>query len=179
MGEATRSYTSLEGYPDADPAPREDTSGTRYTEKENASEAPSLDPSQASSDIEHRYLTFDTALPTPSFARAQTTTPPPEPPNLTPYTSPFLWSRPRKTLLTILACAGTIMSAAAAGSYSAPQAVLSEAWGISHVVYNLGLTIFCIGFGIAPMVLAPFSEINGRRPMFLGSGVLFAGMLTS
>lgn len=30
-----------------------------------------------------------------------------------------------------------------------------------------------LGFAVAPMVLAPFSEINGRRPVFLASGILF------
>lgn len=29
------------------------------------------------------------------------------------------------------------------------------------------------GFAVAPMVLAPFSEINGRRPVFIASGILF------
>lgn len=30
-----------------------------------------------------------------------------------------------------------------------------------------------LGFAIAPMILAPFSEINGRRPVFVFSGIAF------
>lgn len=33
--------------------------------------------------------------------------------------------------------------------------------------------MICLGFAVAPMVLAPFSEINGRRPVFIASGILF------
>lgn len=148
-------------------------------EKQDQScDTPTPTPSQLG-DVEYRYLTFSTELPPPSFARSApddaAQTPPPEPPDLRPYISPFLWSEGRKTLLTIIACLGTVLSAAAAGSYSPPQALLSVEWGVSRVVYNIGLTIYCIGFAIAPMALAPFSEINGRRPMFLASGLLFNG----
>jgi MFS family permease len=69
------------------------------------------------------------------------------------------------------------MSAYAAGEYTPPADELTAKWGVSRVVYNLGITLFCLGFGIAPMVLAPFSEINGRRPIFVSSGVVFTGML--
>jgi MFS family permease len=36
------------------------------------------------------------------------------------------------------------------------------------------MTAFTAGFAIAPMALAPFSEINGRKPVFLVTGVVFA-----
>ena len=36
----------------------------------------------------------------------------------------------------------------------------------------LGITTFCIGYAIAPMLFAPFSEIKGRYPVFLGAGVV-------
>lgn len=64
-----------------------------------------------------------------------------------------------------------------AGEISPSSAELTKEWGISQVVYNLGITLFCIGFALAPMVLAPFSEINGRRPIFIASGILFVGMV--
>ena len=35
------------------------------------------------------------------------------------------------------------------------------------------ITVFTSGFAIAPMVLAPFSELNGRRPVFIATGLLF------
>ena len=46
-------------------------------------------------------------------------------------------------------------------------------WNVSHVAVLVGITTFTTGFAIAPMVLAPFSELNGRKPVFVATGVLF------
>jgi hypothetical protein len=129
-------------------------------------------------EIEYLYLTFDTELPTPAGISSPKPDlpPPPECPNLKPFTSPFLWSKSRKTLITWLACGVTVLAAYSAGEYEPAAQQLIPIWGVSEVVFNLGVTIFCTGFAIAPMVLAPFSEINGRRPVFLASGILFTGM---
>ncbi|KAL1858787.1 hypothetical protein Daus18300_009921 [Diaporthe australafricana] len=43
----------------------------------------------------------------------------------------------------------------------------------SRAAVLAGITTFCVGFALAPMVLAPFSEINGRYPVFSISGVVF------
>ncbi|KAL2216745.1 putative MFS multidrug transporter [Thermoascus aurantiacus ATCC 26904] len=127
-------------------------------------------------EIEYLYLTFETPLPTPAGISSPPQpgqSPPPECPDLKPYTSPFLWSSTRKTVITWISCAVTALAGYSAGEYAPATPVLSPWWNVSHVVCNLGITVFCIGFAIAPMVLAPFSEINGRRPMFVSSGILF------
>jgi MFS family permease len=98
---------------------------------------------------------------------------PPPCPDLTPYTSPFLWSLQRKRFTTYLSCCATVVTAYCAGSYAPPAATMSLAWSVSEVAVLAGITTFCAGFGIAPMVLAPFSEINGRYPVFITSGVIF------
>ena len=130
-------------------------------------------------EIEHLFLSFETELPTPLITSSSDEpghTPPPDPPNLKKYTSPFLWPKWRKSVMTWLSCAATALAGYSAGEASPASTELTDAWGIGKVVYNLSITIFCIGFGLAPMVLAPFSEINGRRPVFVASGVLFVGM---
>lgn len=131
-----------------------------------------------SREIEYLYLDFDTPLPTPLI-----TSPPgsgqfspPEPPNLKKYGSPFLWPKWRKSIMTWISCAVTALAGYSAGEASPASTELTAEWGISLVVYNLAITIFCVGFGLAPMVLAPFSEINGRRPIFVISGIIFVGM---
>jgi len=78
--------------------------------------------------------------------------------------------------MTYIACGVTALAGYAAGEVSPASEELTEKWGISAVVYNLSITLFCCGFALAPMVLAPFSEINGRRPIFIASGILFVGM---
>jgi MFS family permease len=37
------------------------------------------------------------------------------------------------------------------------------------------MTTFQTGFAAGPMVLAPLSEINGRKPVLLGTYALFNG----
>ncbi|KAJ5377055.1 Major facilitator superfamily domain general substrate transporter [Penicillium cosmopolitanum] len=138
--------------------------------------SPSIADSQ---EIESLYLELDTPLPTPciSLPPGPGQSAAPEPPNLEKYTSPFLWPRWRKSLMTYISCAVTALAGYSAGEVSPASDELCKEWGISSVVYNLSITLFCVGFALAPMVLAPFSEINGRRPIFIASGVLFVACL--
>lgn len=137
-------------------------------------------------EIEYLYLNFDTSLPHPvgvsspqEQREGQPQSPVPQCPDLKEYSSPFLWPKARKSVVTLVSCCVTAMAAYAAGEYSPPSKELMAKWGISKVAYNVGITLFTLGFGIAPMVLAPFSEINGRRPIFVLSGLLFTGWLIS
>lgn len=125
--------------------------------------------------IQWEYLTFETPLPRPS----KLLTPhspgngPPEEPELKQYESPFNWSPGRKRYITWLSCVATAVTAYTAGSYTAADSQMMEYWGVSKVAITVGVTTFTTGFAIAPMVLAPFSEINGRRPMFVVTGILY------
>ena len=125
--------------------------------------------------IAWHYLTWNTVLPPPAFTTVKDVdqTKLPSPASYEKYISPFTWSPARKRFITWLSCAATTLTAYVAGSYTAGDAQMMEYWGVSHVAITVGVTIFTCGFGIAPMVLAPFSEINGRRPMFVVTGVLF------
>lgn len=125
--------------------------------------------------IIYHHLTFDTNLPSPSPFRPW---PPdgtslPDPPDLRKYASPFTWSESRKRTITWLSCAVTVACAYSGGSYSSASTQLSEYWGVSQTATYAGIATFTTGFALAPMVLAPFSEINGRYPVFVASGTLF------
>jgi multidrug resistance protein len=126
-------------------------------------------------EIVWRYLTFETDLPHPSTIYPTQTgqEPPPEPPNLEKYTNPFDWSGRRKDFTIWVSCVITALTAFSAGAYSPGVSQMTQEWGVSSVAALVGITTFTTGFAFAPMVLAPFSEINGRRPVFLASGVLF------
>ncbi|KAF1833797.1 MFS general substrate transporter [Decorospora gaudefroyi] len=126
-------------------------------------------------EIVWRYLTFDTELPHPSTIHPTQAdhAPPPERPDLVKYTDPFAWSDTRKRFTIWISCVITALTAFSAGAYSPGIGQMSEEWGVSSVAALVGITTFTTGFAIAPMVLAPFSEINGRRPVFLASGILF------
>jgi multidrug resistance protein len=129
----------------------------------------------ASSPIIYHYLTFETRLPLPSggLSSKSAAAPPPPQPDLKKYTSPFEWSKTRKRFTIVLSCIATLITGYTAGSYSPAAKQMSEAWHVSEVAVQIGITTFCCGFAIAPMVLAPFSEINGRYPVFVGSGILY------
>ncbi|KAL2379139.1 hypothetical protein RJ035_007222, partial [Blastomyces gilchristii] len=120
------------------------------TSTQSSSPAGRHNKEEAEEVLQYHYLTFGTSLPPPT--------------GISSPTSP----------VTALSCLVTSLSAMAAGMYSPPEKILTEKWGISGVVYNLGITLFCFGFAISPMMLAPFSEINGRRPMLVGSGILLS-----
>lgn len=126
--------------------------------------------------IVYHYLTFETSLPSPCLSRSlppEDNLSPPDPPDLQKYASPFTWSESRKRIITWLSCAVTVTCAYSAGSYAPASEQLSEYWGVSQVATYVGITTFTTGFAIAPMVLAPFSEINGRYPVFVATGALF------
>ena len=125
-------------------------------------------------NLVYHYLSFQTELPLPtSFGPAKHGSSAPEPPNLQDLVSPFTWSKSRKSFMTWLSCAVTLVTAYTAGSYSPASQQLSEYWNVSQVAIYVGITTFTTGFAIAPMVLAPFSELNGRRPVFIVTGSLF------
>jgi multidrug resistance protein len=147
------------------------------SEKENESSdftSQSRPPNEDGEIIWH-YLTFETSLPHPTTIHPTlpNQSPPPEPPNLAKYTDPFKWKESRKNLTIWVACVITALTAFSAGAYSPGVGQMMAEWHISSVAALVGITTFTTGFAIAPMVLAPFSEINGRRPVFIASGLLF------
>lgn len=126
-----------------------------------------------SEPIVYHYLEFDTAMPRPLYQILKFTHSAPEPPDLSQYQSPFEWSKARKDLSICLSCAATVLTAYTAGSYASGIDQMVAEWHVTRVATLAGITTFTIGFGIAPMALAPFSEINGRRPVFLVTGILY------
>lgn len=144
----------------------------RETEKDGEEELEELDDAWP---ITYHYLTFETELPNPSSItpKKSSSPPAPEPPNLVKFVSPFLWSQSRKNFMIWLSCIATMFTAFTAGAYSPGAEQMTREWHVSNVAFLVGITTFTTGFGIAPMVLAPFSEINGRRPVFIVSGFLF------
>lgn len=109
------------------------------------------------------YLEFDTPLLDLVSLKA---------PNLKKFDNPFDWSPRRKNTILLLCCTSTFLAAYGAGEYGFTGGTLRPEWDLGHVAFQTGLTSYGLGFAIAPMFLAPFTEINGRRPVFLLSGLL-------
>lgn len=149
-----------------------------FERKARKDSSSSIMPVENPQEIAWHYLTFNTELPSPAYlsgdleARDHRLAPPPCP-DLTQYESPFLWSKKRKDAMIWLSCTATVFTAYTAGSYAPGIGQMTQEWNISNVAAEVGITTFTCGFGIAPMFLAPFSEINGRRPVFVVTGLLW------
>jgi hypothetical protein len=130
----------------------------------------------AESDIKYLYLTFKTPLPAPNTSPISSSTPPreaPAQPDLGPCIDPHLWPESQKRRMLALSCITSFFPAYAAGSYAPPTAIMADVFGASQLVVLVGITMFCLGFALAPMALAPLSEINGRYPVFVVSGIVY------
>ena len=118
-----------------------------------------------SGNFKYEYLTFDTDVSLPGL-------------DLHKYQSALSWTPIHKTIILVLCCLCTFFAAYSAGSYSIAATPQRQKWNLSAVAFNTGVTAWAIGFALSPMFLAPFSEINGRRPVFLASAVIFlAGLI--
>ncbi|KAI1372389.1 MFS general substrate transporter [Hypoxylon crocopeplum] len=128
----------------------------------------------AGTSITNLYLTFDTPVagPYPGDLRLKNSNLP-ACPDLSRYTDPLTWPRARKGLMVAISCIATCFTAYAAGAYSEAADLIAADLHSTREGALAGVTTFCLGFAVAPMVLAPFSEINGRYPIFAIAGVVF------
>lgn len=138
---------------------------------ETVNDLPTID---ANSSITNLYLTFDTPVDCPELRDPRLEGPglPPRP-DLSRYTDPLKWPKARKGVMVAISCIATAFTAYAAGAYSEAADLLAADLHTSREGALAGVTTFCVGFAVAPMVLAPFSEINGRYPIFAVAGVVF------
>ena len=156
------------------PSQEQELWSPRIEDKANTGKASGQLPLLADASIVYHYLTFETELPLPtSLGPSQNGSPEPEPPDLRSFVSPFTWSESRKTFTVWLSCLITVLTAYTAGAYSPASDQLVAYWDVSQTAILVGITMFTTGFATAPMVLAPFSELNGRRPVFIVTGMLF------
>lgn len=123
-------------------------------------------------DIIYLRVEFGGALPRPIFREGTTSTADDE--KSRTATSPYQWSYSRKQTITWLCCAAAIFASYASSSYAPCKEQLVAEWeGVSGEAVLVGITTFTTGFGLGPMVLAPFSELKGRKPVFCATGLLF------
>ncbi|KAK8232391.1 major facilitator superfamily domain-containing protein [Phyllosticta capitalensis] len=87
--------------------------------------------------------------------------------------SPHKMSRPRKEVISWLCYLSAALASHAASAYSPAKEQLMEYWQIAAVPVLVGITTFTTGFALAPMAFAPLSEVFGRKPVFIYTGVLF------
>ncbi|KAF6803072.1 hypothetical protein CSOJ01_11149 [Colletotrichum sojae] len=89
------------------------------------------------------------------------------------HPSPFGWPLQKKITVLFGTFFASTLAAYSAGAYAMAADPLTEAWDLTSTEFNLGITLFVLGFGFAPMVLALISEVHGRYWVFVGSGAVF------
>jgi DHA1 family multidrug resistance protein-like MFS transporter len=86
---------------------------------------------------------------------------------------PHNWPLKRKVGICIMI--GTLTAAVAMGSSIFSPGLLEVAaeFHVGRVVATLGISLYVLGFATGPVVWAPLSELFGRRPVLLMSGLGF------
>ena len=89
------------------------------------------------------------------------------------FQSPFAWPTWKKMVILSTPFLAGLLAAYSAGAYALASEPLCEEWQITSTEFNLGITVYVVGFAIAPMILAPVSEAYGRYWVFIGAAVVF------
>lgn len=86
---------------------------------------------------------------------------------------PFNWRTGRKAWITLLLCLMTLFVGLATTAYSSGIDRMCSDLGVSAELGQLGLFCFNFACAIAPLFLAPFCELVGRRKVYVGAYALF------
>ncbi|GAA6006278.1 MFS transporter [Rhodotorula paludigena] len=87
--------------------------------------------------------------------------------------NPLNWSRPRKWLITFLLCMMTVMIGLSTTAYSSGIGSMVEEFHVANVVGQIGMMCFNGACAVAPLFLAPFCEMVGRREVYLSAYLCF------
>lgn len=89
---------------------------------------------------------------------------------------PFNWNPRYKAFIAMLLCLMTLFIGLATTAYSSGIGKMTTEFGVSEELGQLGLFCFNFTCALAPLFLAPFCELAGRRVVYVGSYICFALM---
>ncbi|EST09673.1 Major facilitator superfamily [Kalmanozyma brasiliensis GHG001] len=88
--------------------------------------------------------------------------------------NPQTWSQVYKWTQTIQVAIATLSVALASSAYSGAVASIHEQFHPSRdIIVTLGVSLFVLGFAFGPLFWAPFSEVVGRRNLFIFTYAVF------
>lgn len=90
--------------------------------------------------------------------------------------NPFNWSGKKKGFLSLLLCMMTLFIGLATTAYSSGISRMCAEFGVSEELGQLGLFTFNFTCALAPLFLAPFCELAGRKIIYVGGYVCFSLM---
>ncbi|GAA5857852.1 hypothetical protein JCM1840_000937 [Sporobolomyces johnsonii] len=83
--------------------------------------------------------------------------------------NPLNWPKSRKWLITFLLCMMTCFIGLSTTAFSSGIGSMTAEFGVANVVGQVGMFTFNAACAIAPLFLAPFCELVGRREVFLSA----------
>ncbi|KAJ6185161.1 hypothetical protein N7519_006462 [Penicillium mononematosum] len=90
--------------------------------------------------------------------------------------NPFNWSSGRKAFISAQLCCMTLFIGLATTAYSSGISGMAKELGTTELIGKLGLFTFNFTCALAPLFLAPFCELAGRRVIYIGAYVCFCLM---
>ncbi|KAI9822715.1 MAG: hypothetical protein M1826_000419 [Phylliscum demangeonii] len=87
--------------------------------------------------------------------------------------NPRSMSELRKWIIVLVVSLSSSVVACVSSIYGSTYSQLEKEFHCSAIVATLGLSLFVLGLGLGPMVLAPLSEFYGRRPIYISALVFF------
>lgn len=90
--------------------------------------------------------------------------------------NPFNWSSKKKGFLSWMLCMMTLFIGLATTAYSSGISRMCAEFGVSEELGQLGLFTFNFTCALAPLFLAPFCELAGRKIIYVGGYVCFSLM---
>ncbi|KAJ7223281.1 MFS general substrate transporter [Mycena pura] len=83
--------------------------------------------------------------------------------------NPATWSLRRKWLVTFVASYFTALTGATASAYSMGFPSMMRELRCTEEQAALGISTFCLGFALVPLLTSAFSEEFGRRPLYVAT----------
>lgn len=90
--------------------------------------------------------------------------------------NPFNWPTAKKAFISLLLCLMTLFVGLATTAYSSGIGSMTSDLGVPEILGQLGLFTFNFVCALAPLFLAPFCELVGRRFIYVGAFILFSIM---
>ncbi|ORY73704.1 major facilitator superfamily domain-containing protein [Protomyces lactucae-debilis] len=87
--------------------------------------------------------------------------------------NPFHWSTGKKAVVACACLLLTLQVAIASVCYAWISDEVAREFDLSSTVSLLGISLFTMGYAIAPLILAPISELYGRKPVLLVTFAIF------
>ncbi|KAL5336481.1 major facilitator superfamily domain-containing protein [Aspergillus crustosus] len=88
--------------------------------------------------------------------------------------NPKNWSPKYKAMAIAMLSYNTLLIVLHSTSYTSGIAIIGEEFGASRTIVTLGLTFYLIGLAMGSMIMAPLSEVYGRKPVSVGCLILFS-----